>query len=945
MKKQKIIIFSIIMLLSVSLFSQYAFFYGKNKVLKHRFKWQHVETPNFFIYYYTKDMNLVNKVAHAAEQGYSKISQYLNIKVKKRIPLIFYSTHIDFELTNILGYVPQGVVAFAQSTTYRVVVQGDASFESLARTITHELGHIFEYEILGRRNSMFSSPPLWVVEGFSEFMAETWEDFNLLTVRDSVIYDQIPQIHKYGELRATALSGRTPYDFGHIIYEFIDYKFGKRGVKKFLYALRKGSLFRGRRDMLKVFDYTPKLFNYEFGKYVRKKFKKFVLKENPEDYSYIIGPDFPFAYSFSHELSPSGEMIAVLTVNYKARSLDIILISAKDGRVIKRITPGYTSQYDGINLRFNPKDGKSFTWNRESDTIAFFARKEWDNYLLVMNILDGKILKKINVSDIQQASSPDFLPGTNTIYFTGQVATKSYIYSLDLDTGKKSRLTDGHIFIEALDISEDGKKIVYSGVERGKKYIKLYLAPIENPNLAKRITHGDYNDITPAFSVDSKKIFYSSYELGSYNINKLELNKKMMYRYTDVRTGNFYPIQMPKDEDSVIMSSYYKGRFSLFRKDVSQPQDKRSFEMEAVDTKAYKEEKPAGKDFKIVEKGKYKPLKKLFVKSLPPIGVSIGTDGGIWGYSYMDMSDLMGDHNFSMMFASMYGYRSYQFMYLNQQNPLKLFARFFLFKQKYYTDYATRETATLREMYGAELGVQYPFSRSYRIESSLSMYHQEENYASGVMGTEIPFGQYFSGTVAPIRISLVGETTRFQNYGPNRGHTFKLTYQKYFKLGDNFMDGYSAEADIRKYIHIDDYTLLAFRFSGYTAGGTTPMIYWTGGNNTFRSEEFRRLTGTNMFLFNAEFRFPLVHAALTPIGIVGPVRATLFFDVGGIWYKGQKFVFFKDDKFQLQDAISSMGYGVEFFLFGYPMHLDWVWKIDWQKKVYNGVHFWIGYDF
>ena len=114
-----------------------------------------------------------------------------------------------------------------------------------------------------------------------------------------VLNGRIPQMTKSGNLQTPYYNARTiPYDFGHIIYEFLDEKFGKRGIKKLLYSLRGGSVFRGRRNILKVLGYTPKMFNYDFGRYLRKRFKDFVLKENPEDYSYIIGPDFPFYYSF-----------------------------------------------------------------------------------------------------------------------------------------------------------------------------------------------------------------------------------------------------------------------------------------------------------------------------------------------------------------------------------------------------------------------------------------------------------------------------------------------------------------------------------------------------------------------------------------------------------------------------------------------------------------------
>ncbi|MCP5048104.1 MAG: hypothetical protein GY940_13105, partial [bacterium] len=350
---------------------------------------------------------------------------------------------------------PFGVVAFAESTSYRMVIQGDASMDELAETITHELGHIFEYEVLGNR-ARYISPPLWFMEGFSDFITFKWNQFGLLTVRDGVLTDRIPKMSRTGNLVAPG-GARAPYDWGHILFEFLEHKFGKRGIRKLLYAARGGSMFRGRRNLLRVFDYSPKMFNYDFGKYLRKRFKEYFTKENPEDYSHIIGPDLPYAYSLSHQISPSGELAAILTYNVRALTLEIILISMEDGKVIKRLTPGFTTKWDSIILNFDPTGGQAFTWNNDSNKIAFFAFKDYKNYLVQIDVLSGKIEKRIKLRTLQKPTSIVFHPKKPDIaYFTGQESTDSYIYTINMNSGKVTKLTEGLMFIRAIDISPDG---------------------------------------------------------------------------------------------------------------------------------------------------------------------------------------------------------------------------------------------------------------------------------------------------------------------------------------------------------------------------------------------------------------------------------------------------------------------------------------------------------
>ncbi len=834
------------MVMTTAVFSQYAWFYGKNKVPVETFRWKYIETPHFQVYYYTTKQGVIKKIAKAAESSYKKISDYLNIKLKEKIPVIFYSTKIDFVQTNILGYVPWGAVAFAESTSYRVVIQGDAPFDDLEHTIAHELGHIFEYEIQGKM-ARYMPSPLWVTEGFSDFIAEDWDQFALLTVRDGAVSDRVPEMVKNGDLQSPyyPAGGRTiAYDFGHIVYEFLDEKYGRRGVKKLLFSLKGGPMvrFRGGRNILSALDLTPKMFNYEFGKYLRKRFKKFMHKENPEDYSYIIGPDFPFAYSFSHQISPSGEMLAVLTANTRTGFLEIILISMKDGKIIKKLTPGFTGKYDTIDLKFNPAEGSSFAWNKKNNQIAFFARKGYTFYLVLIDVLSGDILKRVKMKNIQAPTSPVFHPNENKIYFTGQDVTKSYLFSFDLATGKIVKHSEGVLFITAIDLSPDGNRIVFSA--KADRYYKLYLGTLANPEMARQITTGDYNDITPAFSGDARYVYYSSDELQSYNICSIDLQEKMMYRYTDVKTGNFFPLEIPEEKDKLVMSTYYKGSFTLFKKDISTPQEKRKIEFEDVDKEelarreAEAEDISAlGLDIELKYRGKYKPFAKLFIKSLPPVSVAVGTDGGFFGYSYLTLTDLLGDHDLSFLVSTFYGYRSYHLSYLNMKNRLQLYAHFFYFQDVYYyTPYPSQNYLTTRRMYGLETGFFYPLNTYYRLETTMSFYKQKENLSTLFYGEQLPYGQFFSGWAMPLRFSLVGETTRFANYGPNTGHTFKLTYEKYLKLGSDFLDAYVLQGDIRKYLRLDNYSLLRFacgdlnpgaRTRCFTGpGGTIPSVRW-----------------------------------------------------------------------------------------------------------------------
>ncbi len=951
MKKNILVL--ILMLWAAALPAQYSMFYGKNKIVRQAFPWKYADTKNFRIYHYIDDPELLNRVAVEAEKAYEKLSSLLNMTIEERTPIIFYNKQTDLEQTNLYPGIiaPGSFEGFTEPVGHRVVIYGNRTAEDLGRLIIHELSHSFQHEILykNRPAGMFdyNRPPLWVLEGHAEFMTGHWESFNLMTVIDAVLSDRMPEVQEDGDIYAPYGTNRTPYDFGHLMYEFFYEKFGKKGIRDLLQSQRRPALVSKRRSFLDHFNYTPKTFNYEFKKYARERFKAFIGRENPEDYSFIIGPDFPFAYSFSHQVSPGGELLAIVTVNYRSYKIDIILLSLKDGKVIRNVTPGFKSTYDGIDFKFIPSDGRAFSWDRHGENIAFFARKELDTYLVVLNALDNRVVRRFLVGDVQKPSSPVFHPRQDRLLFTAIEGIRSFLYSLDLASGQVRRLTDGRTYVKAVDISADGEKIVYSATAGG--FDRLFLAASENPDQAMQLTRGEFNDIAPAFSLDGKTVYYSSDELGAYNICSLDLENRTFRRHSDARTGNFFPVEIPGEKGKLVISSFHKGSFLLFKKDVEPALAQQVVEFSAPQHAAVAAPVASGDAAAAMpltlEVKKYKPFEKLVISSLPPVNLGIDSGGGFYGSSYLNVTDMLGDHNFIFYLASYYGYRSYHLAYLNQRRRLQFYGHLFSESDAYYYPYVSDLYLSLRSRIGGDFSLIYPFSRSTRAELTLSAYHQEEDSDLFYYGFELPYGQFFNGFALPLQAALVSETTRFSHYGPNSGHTFRLSAAKYLKLFSNSLDAYALEGDARKYLRLDNNTLLAFRLSGFYSGGDNSLLFWTGGNNTLRAANFRGVVGNKGFFFNAEFRFPLVHAALTPIGVIGPLRGVFFFDLGGLWFHGEPYRVFEKGRFKVQDALSSYGYGVEFFFFGYPFHVEWVWRTDFTQKKYAGVNFWIGFDF
>ena len=206
----------------------------------------------------------------------------------------------------------------------------------------------------------------------------------------------------------------------------------------------------------------------------------------------------------------------------------------------------------------------------------------------------------------------------------------------------------------------------------------------------------------------------------------------------------------------------------------------------------------------------------------------------------------------------------------------------------------------------------------------------------------------------------------------------KLGYDISPKIG-GVLSRQTFDGDARHYLRIGTTGLLATRIRGFKSIGDFPDFTYFGGNSELRGYDYLQFSGQNVVFANAELRFPLIEAALTPIGVVGGIRGVFFANIGGGWFNEQlsastangcgdptlTFKFFSNNTmvctpvignvtdaagfpvpnplnpsvplvkygnptrvqgFRLQDGRASYGIGLETFALGFPIHFDWAWR-------------------
>jgi hypothetical protein len=1009
-------------------------YYNKNRIKYDHFNWHTYTTDHFEIYYYPDIEQHLERVASYAESAYQKVSADLKHDLAFKVPLILYKTESEFQEQNVdPGELPEGVLAFAEPYRDRMVLPIDQPSDELYSLITHELTHIFEFDIIPR-TLLRRGLPLWVDEGLSDYETDEWNPFDLMTVRDAAIADIIPPMSDFQP--EAFVDGRTPYNLGHACFEFIESKWGKEGIRQFLFALRKSVIGGGDSAYEEAFKLKPDEFDEQFDKYLKDRFKPFRDKERPLDYGRDLAPKrgkTPFVSVVSIEPSPSGDLMAVAAGNRKDQELDIILLSTKDGKVIRNLTGGFNSgfgfEYIATPGGFRGNAVPWMSWAPAGDRVAYFARKEKRKDLIVQNVLNRKIEKRIPIKTVDMPESPSFSPDGKSVAFAGLRNAVGDIFVVNLDTNEIKNITNDPFGDYGPTWAPDGKSIVYMARVSGND--KLFRIDLDTGKKTQ-LTFGTHDDGAVKF-IDADTVVFPSTAVDPnqpispevakngniYNIWTLNLKTSELKQYTDTLGGNVSPAVLT-DEDKkqkIAFITYYKGEYGIHAlptqkeplhtvasADFGAPGPVIDFQPPLSHTLVKANEKQKGK------------FDKLFLEGRPPVNVGVTSSGDFFGGTQVTFTDVLGDQQFNMYAESISQYRTLSFGYLNLSRRLQYALQGFSQEMFYYannpgTFYAAQygflshsdAISTQTERGGTAFGI-YPLNRYARLEGTVGLIDFSQSYNDPALQQQAidyqtqVYGRplFADGKFMPLGLAYVRETTVFREYGPLSGETMRLGYEFAPPIG-NFLTRQTFDVDARKYIRLATNGVLAFRFRGIKSWGNFPSYLYYGGNSEMRGYEYLQFIGNKAFFTNAELRFPIIEAALTPLGVVGGLRGVAFANFGAGQVDPNKLVVW-DNKavnvvpivnynqdfitgaitpvygqpttitgFRLVDGAASYGIGLETFALGFPIHFDWAWRTlmnkAWEDYVFayqatvNGYSsgsawfrkpkfsIWIGYDF
>src|SRR5262245_52524622 len=901
----------------------YVPYFGKNNIHYDTFKWEIYTTDHFEIYFYPEVKAHLERIASYAESAYQQISADLKHDLSFKVQLIIFKTHSEFEEQNIEpGAGQEGVGAFAEPFRQRIVAPIDDPPDRLSGLIVRQLTGQCPFDMMAQA-LIRRSVPLWVNEGLSDYERGQWTPIDLMAVRDAAIADIVPkmsQLEGYG----TEGPSRLIYNLGHAVFEFIEAKFGKEGIRQFMFALRKSVIGGGEDAYEEALKMKKEEFDESFERYLKERFKPFRDKERPADYGRDLSPNREkthFAQALSIAPSPSGDLIAVVTANRKDQELDIILVSSKDGSIVRNLTNGFDKDmgFDhlvqlGVDTMVNPWMG----WSPKGDRLAYFVRTEKERALIIQNVLTKKIEMKIPMKSVDEPESPNFSPDGRLVAFDALRGAVGDVFTVNLDTKEVTNLTNDPFGDRAPSFSPDGKFIVYTARVSGND--KLFRLDLDTKKKTQ-ITFGT-QDETGAQFIDDKTIVFGSTATDPavplepevarngniFNIWTLDLGTGELRQYTDAVGGNWSPIVLNDSKSNrIAFISYFKNEYSIRTLERKEPLHTASTSDFGAPGPIIDFQPPLQHSLVQSNVRKKGAFEKMFLEGRPPINVGVTSNGDIFGGSQVSFGDVLGDKQINLFAASISQYRTLALSYVNLgrrfQYALQGYSQtqFFygalggVFYDPSYSPFVSRDLsiATRTTRGGSALGI-YPLDRYRRVQVSGGVVQLREEYNDPGLQQlaeeyqQQAYGQavFRNGTMAPLGVEFIQETTVFREFGPLAGSTMRFAYDVSPKIG-GLLSRQTLDLEARHYLRLGSTGLLATRIRGFKSTGDFPDFLYFGGNGDLRGYDYLQFAGQNTIYANAELRFPLIEAALTPIGVIGGIRGVFFAGIGGAWFNGQ----------------------------------------------------------
>jgi len=862
-------------------------YFGQNKIQYRAFDWHVLRGPHVDLYHYPEEQELARVALAYAEESYAVLERRFEHHPHRRIPLIIYASHSDFEQTNVLPFVPpEGLLGVTEFLKRRVALPFTGSYAEFRHTLRHELVHVFQLslatEVSARYPRMHRAEfPLWWSEGLAEYFSAGEDTRDEMVLRDLTVSGRLPAL---GELAFAG--GGIIYPLGGSIHRFLAASYGEWRI---------GEMYRD------VWKYVS------FEDAVRGVYGK-TLVQVSDEWQYWMRQRYYPAVTSAEPLAVTARVLTRFAIKPTVYGAVDAPDSARGVLYFSPFT-GYTNIYaqpfSGSRPRAVVKGERSAEFESfhffesrldvsSERVVAFSSRYEDRDALFLWSLAKRKVIGRYQFPDLVSILSPAWAPDGRSVVFSGlAVSGYSDLYRLWLPEGRLERLTSDRYQDLDPTVSPDGRLVVFSsdrtpfGAQGARNLFKLDLVT----GTIAYVTYGDWRDDQPRWAPDGR-IFFTSDRDGAFQIYSVDATGSGR-RETNSLNGAFDPAWVDR-ERGLVFGGFADLSYNIYLQQPAPDSVARPVTLAAERASPeWTWEELANPQYARAEAAPYERKFTFdFVAGDAAFAPGIGSAQG----AIFLFSDLLGDHQLFATVSSFQGNGLGNLIdnfigtvfYLNQSRRVNWSVGAFRLRGTFYeSDFSTVYDETSA---GAFAQLRYPLSRFRRIEAVYNVEHSDRfdltrpDLLSGGDATEF----HRVGWLASSYLGYVEDNTLWLPTGPIDGERMNLTGGLVNDVSHGRFDSWIVAADYRRYVRTSLRTAFALRLLAYHSGGERPRPVNIGGSWALRGyPRYGYVAGTRAWLFNSEWRFPITEFLSIgfPFGEARfpGVQGAVFCDLGKAW--------------------------------------------------------------
>ena len=442
--------------------------FGKNRVQYKQFEWKFYRYERFDTYFYNEGKELSMQAAEIAKVEISRLENFFDYKIDKRIIFIIYNKLSEFRQSNIglvTGDSQYNIGGITKVSDNKVFIYFDGNHNNFKKQIKAAVANVILNELIygsdfkaRLANSTLIALPEWFISGLVSYVSGGLNVEIDDKIREGILSGDFEKFNQ--------LTGENALYAGHSIWNYIAKKYGESVIPNIVYLTRiSKSVDSG---FMYVIGTSLKYMTYEWLSFYDNIYYKKDQKRELQKSEELIKTKKNKKYTQA-KLSPDGNYIAFCENEMGKYKIKLAKIGEKPQKIYRR-----GNKIQQITDYTVPL----ISWHPTGQILSFITEEKGSIWLNMYKLEDQTI-------EIRE------------IFHFQKIISFSY--------------------------NDAGKKFVMAAVKKGQTDIFVYSLLA---NSAEQITNDLADDLQPKFYNNSSEILFSSNRNSNLlDDNNLNLNK------------------------------------------------------------------------------------------------------------------------------------------------------------------------------------------------------------------------------------------------------------------------------------------------------------------------------------------------------------------------------------------------------------------------------------